>query len=62
MKIIIDPNCVFPDDMTQEELDDMIKEFQEMVDNGTLEENSEPLSEEEYEKLVAQGYISDEEV
>ena len=60
MKVEIDPSCVFPDDMTQEELDDMIKEFQEMVDNGTLEENSEPLSEEEYEKLVAQGYISDE--
>ena len=60
MKVEIDPSCVFPDDMTQEELDDMIKEFQEMIDNGTLEENSEPLSEEEYEKLVAQGYISDE--
>ena len=59
MKIIIDPNCVFPDDMTQEELDDMIKDFEEMIEDGTLEENSEPLTEEEYEKLVAH---SDEEV
>lgn len=60
MKVEIDPSCVFPDDMTQEELDDMIKEFQEMIDNGTLEENSEPITEEEYDELVAGGYISDE--
>ena len=60
MKVEIDPSCVFPDDMTQEELDDMIKEFQEMVDNGTLEENSEPITEEEYDELVAGGYISEE--
>ena len=62
MKIIIDPNCVFPDDMTQEELDSMLKDFEEMIEDGTLEENSEPLTEEEYNELVAQGYISDEEV
>ena len=60
MKVEIDPSCVFPDDMTQEELDDMIKEFQEMIDNGTLEENSEPITEEEYDELVAGGYISEE--
>ena len=59
---MLDPSCILPDDMTQEELDTMLKEFQEMVDSGTLEENSEPLSEEDYQELVAQGYISDEEV
>jgi len=62
MEIKIDPNCVFPADMTQEELDDMLKDFKEMIEDGTLEENSEPLTEEEYNELVAQGYISDEEV
>jgi hypothetical protein len=62
MKVMIDPNCVLPDDMTQEELDDMLKDFQEMVDNGTLEENSKPVTEEEYAELVAYGYISDEEI
>jgi len=62
MKVMLDPNCVLPDDMTQEELDDMLKDFQEMVDNGTLEENSKPVTEEEYAELVAYGYISDEEI
>ena len=62
MKIMIDPNCVFPPDMTQEELDDMLKYFQEMIDNGTLEENSELITQEEYDELVAAGYIDVEEV
>ena len=60
MKVMLDPNAVLPDDMTQEELDDMLKDFQEMVDNGTLDENSEELTEEDYEELVAAGYITDE--
>ena len=60
MKVMLDPNVVLPEDMTQEELDTMLKEFQEMVDNGTLEENSEELTEEDYEELVASGYITDE--
>jgi hypothetical protein len=29
-----------------------------MVDNGTLEENSEPISEEEYERLVADEEVT----
>ena len=62
MEIKIDPNCVFPPDMTQEELDDMLKDFKEMIENGTLEENSEPITQEEYDELVAAGYISEEEV
>jgi len=60
MKVELDPNCILPDDMTQDELDSMIKEFQEMVDNGTLDENSEELSEEDYQELLAAGYITDE--
>ena len=57
---MLDPNVVLPEDMTQEELDEMLKDFQEMVDNGTLDENSEELTEEDYEELVAAGYITDE--
>ena len=60
MKVMLDPNVVLPEDMTQEELDEMLKDFQEMVDNGTLDENSEELTEEDYEELVAAGYITDE--
>ena len=60
MKVVLDPNCILPDNITQEELDDMLKDFQEMVDNGTLDENSEELTEEDYEELVAAGYITDE--
>ena len=60
MKVVLDPNCILPDDMTQEELDDMIKEFQEMADNGTLDMNSEPLTEYDYQELLAAGYITDE--
>ena len=60
MEIKIDPNCVFPEDMTQEELDDMLENLKNMAENGTLEENSRPITQEEYDELVNLGYISDE--
>ena len=50
-KVIVDERSMLPDDMTQEELDDIIKSIQEMIDNGTLEENSREVSEEELEAL-----------
>lgn len=50
-KVIIDERSMLPDDMTQEELDDIIKSIQEMIDNGTLEENSREVSAEELEAL-----------
>jgi hypothetical protein len=53
MEIKIDPSCVFPADMTQKELDEMLADFKEMIDNGTLEENSREITDEEYERLVA---------
>ena len=62
MEVKIDPRAVLPTDMTQEELDEMIADMQAMVDNGTLEENSREITEEEYEMLVAIGAISDEEI
>ena len=62
MKIEVHPNCVFPEDMTQEELDEIFENLKTMVENGTLEENSRPVTEEEYAELVELGYVSDEEV
>ena len=62
MEVKLDKNCVLPDDMTQEELDEMLKEIQEMADSGELAENSEPLSEKEYKELVAAGYLSEDDI
>jgi hypothetical protein len=62
MEIKIDPNCVFPEDMTQTELDEMIADFKQMIEDGTLEENSEILTDEEYDALVKQGIIKEEEI
>ena len=33
----------FPDDMTQEEIDEIVKEITSMVEDGSLMANSEPL-------------------
>lgn len=51
MKIIIDENTQLPDEMTQEELDEMLAEMQRQLDAGTLFENSIEVSEEELEAL-----------
>lgn len=51
MKVVINEYTQLPDDMTQEELDDIVLSIQEMVDNGTLEENSVEVTEEELEAL-----------
>ena len=50
-KVIVDERSMLSDDMTQEELDDMISAIQKMVDDGTLEENSREVTEEELEAL-----------
>jgi hypothetical protein len=50
LKIIFEPGCLDNLDITQEELDALVAEIQEMVDDGSLFENSilfEDLPEEE---------------
>lgn len=42
MEIKIAPGAL-PDDMTQDELDELLADMQKMVDDGTLFENSIPL-------------------
>lgn len=42
------PGC-FPDDMTQEEIDEISAELTKMVEEGTLFENSEPIDMERLE-------------
>ena len=62
MEIKIDPRAVFPPDMTQEELDEMVAMMQKLADEGRLEEVSREITEEEYMMLVAIGAISEEEI
>ena len=60
-KIIINENTQLPDDMTQEELDEMLANIQKMADDGTLEFFSEPVSEEEMEALgISMGEFFEE--
>jgi len=40
------------EEMTQDELDALVAEIEEMVDTGEIFENSEPLSEEESELIM----------
>jgi len=42
------------EEMTQEELDALVAEIEEMVDTGEIFENSEPLSDEESELIMNQ--------
>lgn len=49
-----------PDDMSQEELEELMASIVKMFEEGTLEENSEPLTEEEYEALMASYKIPPE--
>ena len=62
MEIKIDPRAIFPPDMTQEELDEMVAMMQKLADEGRLEEVSREITEEEYMMLVAIGAISEEEI
>lgn len=38
--ITFDPNCEFPVDMTQEELDELITSIKKLAEDGILERNS----------------------
>jgi len=47
-------------DMDEDEKAEMIAEIHQMVEDGTLLENSEPITEEEYEELKKQGVDLDD--
>ena len=57
MEVVFAPGCFDHFDGTQEELDQLIKEIQENAENGTLFENSNPVS---IENLLEE--LSEEEV
>lgn len=50
-EIIFAPGCFDGFDGTQEELQDMIAQIHQMLQDGTLMENSTPLSDEESQEL-----------
>lgn len=51
-KIEFAPGCFdHLDDITQEELDELMVSLQEALDNGTLFEDSEELTDEEFDQL-----------
>jgi hypothetical protein len=56
MEIEILPGAI-PDDMQQDELDEILADLKKMIENGTLEENSIKLTEEEYNELVLEEEI-----
>ena len=51
-EIVFAPGCFDNFDGTQEELQDVIAQIHQMLEDGTLLENSEPLSEEESEAIT----------
>ena len=56
MKITYAEGCFdeISDEMTQEELDALKKEIEELIENGELFENAEPLSDEESREVLDQ--------
>ena len=55
MKVVFRPGC-FPDDMTQEEIDEMVDTLTKMANDGTLFENSEPIDLDELEENDPEAY------
>lgn len=51
-EIIFAPGCFDNFDGTQEELQEMLAQIHQMLEDGTLLENSEPISEEESEAIT----------
>jgi hypothetical protein len=52
LKIVFAPGCFDDFDGTQEELDELVAEIKKMAEQGTLEEQFAPLSEEEEEEFL----------
>lgn len=51
MKIEFMPGCFDQFEGTQEELDEMIAEIHRMLESGEFEENSQEMTEEDFEEL-----------
>ena len=51
MKIEFMPGCFDQFEGTQEELDEMIAEIHRMLESGELEENSQEMTEEDFDEL-----------
>ena len=51
-EIVFAPGCFDNFDGTQEELQELIAHIHQMVEDGTLEEKSRPLSPEEEEEVI----------
>ena len=51
-KLVFAPGCFDAFDGTQEELDALVAEIKKMAEDGTLEENSKPLSQDEENALL----------
>ena len=49
LEVVFAPGCFDEFDGTQEELDELMKQIMEMVENGTLEENSTPIDLEDFD-------------
>ena len=49
LEVVFAPGCFDEFDGTQEELDELMKQIMEMVENGTLEENSTPINLEDFD-------------
>ena len=51
MKIEFMPGCFDQFEGTQEELDEMVAEIHRMLESGELEENSQEMTEEDFDEL-----------
>lgn len=51
IKVVFAPGCFDDFEGTQEELDELIAQIQQMAKDGTLFEKAEPVPEEEQEEL-----------
>ena len=60
-EIVFAPGCFDNFEGTQEELQDLIAHIHQMVNDGTLMENSEPLTAEEEEAVSAMLAAKDKE-
>ncbi len=58
MDIIIDENTILPDDMTQKDLDDLLKLMTELAESGRLEEMSIPIDMEDLKEKEPELYKS----
>jgi hypothetical protein len=51
-KIIFSPGCFDDLELSQEELNDLVEDVIRSVEDGSFEEDSRPLDEEEVEELI----------